>query len=386
MYYLYFIMKNLGRKKVRTILTCLSIVIAFLLFGLLRTLGSAFDQGAELAGEDRLVTINKITLIQPLPYNYLTKVKMLDTVAIATQSNWFGGYYQEPRNRFSQFAIEADDYFSIYEDLYSLPEDQMKAWKANRIGVVIGKALVDQYQWKIGDRIPLIGMFPQQGGNTTWEFEVSGIYEAKTKGAETNVMLMHYSYFDEARQYGKGTLGWMIIKVKDKNQSELVAKQVDALFANSATETKTSSEKDFTKSFAKQFADIGFITSIILAAVFFTMLLVAGNTMAQSFRERIPELAVLKTLGFADATVMWLVLGEAIFLSVVGGLIGLLFAWLIVAGAADTLAATLPGLMMTMDVLIQGLLFVILFGIVTGAIPAIQGLRLQIVTALRSRR
>jgi len=385
MYYLYFIMKNLGRKKVRTILTCLSIVIAFLLFGMLRTLGSAFDQGAELAGEDRLVTINRITLIQPLPYNYLAKVKTLDGVAIATQANWFGGYFQEQKNQFPQFAIEAEDYFSIYADMYALPEEQMKSWKSNRIGVVIGKALVDKYKWKIGDRVPLIGMFPQQDGKTTWEFEVSGIYEAKTKGADTSTMLMHYSYFDEARQFGKGTLGWMVIKVKDKNQSESVAKQVDALFVNSPAETKTSSEKDFTKSFAKQFADIGFITSIILAAVFFTMLLVAGNTMAQSFRERIPELAVLKTLGFSDATVMWLVLGEAIFLSVVGGVIGLLFAQIIVTGAAESLAATLPGLMMTSQVLLQGVLLIVIFGIVTGAIPAIQGLRLQIVTALRRR-
>lgn len=385
MYYLYFIMKNLGRKKVRTILTCLSIVIAFLLFGLLRTLGNAFDQGANLAGEDRLVTINKITLIQPLPYNYLSKVKGLDGVKVAAQANWFGGYFQEQKNQFPQFAIEADDYFPIYEDMISLPEEQMKSWKANRIGVVIGKALVDKYKWKIGDRFPLIGMFPQQGGSTTWEFEVSGIYEAKTKGIDTNTMFMHYSYFDEARLYGKGTLGWMVVQVKDKSQSELVAKQIDALFANSAAETKTSSEKDFTKSFAKQFADIGFITSIILGAVFFTMLLVAGNTMAQSFRERIPELAVLKTLGFSDTSVMWLVLGEAIFLSVVGGIIGLFFAQIIVTGAADALAATLPGLMMSPQILLQGLLFVVIFGIVTGVIPAVQGLRLQIVAALRRR-
>jgi len=385
MYYLYFIMKNLGRKKVRTTLTCLSIIIAFLLFGLLRSLGNAFDQGANLAGEDRLVTINKITLIQPLPYSYLAKVQALNSVAVATQANWFGGYYQEQKNQFPQFAIEAEDYFAMYDDLLSLPEDQMKAWKANRIGVVIGKALVDKYHWKIGDRIPLIGMFTQENGSTTWEFEVSGIYEAKTKGADTSTMLMHYSYFDEARQYGKGTLGWMIIKVKDKTQSEAVAREVDALFANSPAETKTSSEKDFTKSFAKQFADIGFITSIILGAVFFTMLLVSGNTMAQSFRERIPELAVLKTLGFSDTSVMWLVLGEAIFLSFLGGILGLLLAEVVVVGAAESMATVLPGLVMNTEVLIQGLLLVLVFGVITGAIPAIQGLRLQIVTALRRR-
>jgi putative ABC transport system permease protein len=384
MYYLYFIMKNLGRKKVRTILTCLSIVIAFLLFGLLRTLGSAFDQGANIAGEDRLATVNKISLIQPLPFSYLTKVRNLEGVDMATSVNWFGGYYQESKNFFPQHPVDAEAYFKIYSDVISLPDEQMKKWKANRIGVVIGKGLVDKYHWKIGDRIPLISMFPREGGSTTWEFEVSGIYETKVKSYES-IMLMHYSYFEEAGLYSKGSIGWMVIKIKDKNKSEAVAREVDALFANSPAETKTSSEKDFTKSFAKQFADIGFITSIILAAVFFTMLLVSGNTMAQSFRERIPELAVLKTLGFSNSAVMWLVLGEAIFLSVVGGLIGLLFAKIIVTGAAEALAATLPGLMMTSQVLLQGLLLIVLFGVVTGAIPAIQGLRLQIVTALRRR-
>jgi putative ABC transport system permease protein len=385
MYYLYFIMKNLGRKKVRTILTCLSIVVAFLLFGLLRSLGTAFDQGAEIAGEDRLVTINKISLIQPLPYAYVSKVKAMDEVAIATQANWFGGYYQDPKNQFAQFAIDAEEYFSIYADMVSLPEEQMKAWKANRIGVVIGKGLVDKYQWKIGDRIPLIGMFPQQGGSTTWEFEISGIYETKTKGADTSSMLMHYNYFEEARQYGKGTLGWMIIKVKDKTQSEKVAREIDAMFANSSAETKTSSEKDFAKSFAKQFADVGLITSIILAAVFFTMLLVSGNTMAQSFRERIPELAVLKTLGFSNNSVMWMVLGESLVLSIIGGLIGLLLASVIVAGAAEAMATVLPGLQLTGSIMLQGLLLVAVFGVVTGIIPALQGLRLEIVSALRRR-
>ena len=385
MYYLYFIMKNLGRKKVRTILTCLSIVVAFLLFGLLRSLGTAFDQGAEIAGEDRLVTINKISLIQPLPYSYVSKVKAMDEVAIATQANWFGGYYQDPKNQFAQFAIDAEEYFSIYSDMVTLPDEQMKAWKANRIGVVIGKGLVDKYQWKIGDRIPLIGMFPQAGGSTIWEFEISGIYETKSKGADTSSMLMHYDYFEEARQYGKGTLGWMIVKVKDKTQSEKVAREIDAMFANSSAETKTSSEKDFAKSFAKQFADVGLITSIILAAVFFTMLLVSGNTMAQSFRERIPELAVLKTLGFSNNSVMWMVLGESLMLSIIGGILGLLLASVVVAGAAEAMATVLPGLQLTGLIMLQGLLLVAVFGVVTGIIPAIQGLRLEIVSALRRR-
>ncbi len=385
MYYLQFLLSNLGRKKARTILTVLSIMIAFLLFGLLRSLAAAFDQGAEIAGEDRLVSINKISLIQALPEAYLPKVQALEGVDRATSANWFGGYYQDPKNQFPQFPIVAEDYFEIYKEMITLPEAQMQAWKKNRIGVVIGKALVDRFKWKIGDRVPLMGMFPREGGSTTWEFVIEGIYEAKSKGADTSAMLMHYDYFDEARQYGKGDLGWLIIRVKDPKQAAQVAAAVDALFANSPAETKTSSEKDFAKSFAKQFGDIGLITTLILGAVFFTMLLVAGNTMAQSFRERIPELAILKTLGFSDQAVMIMVLAEAIVISLIGGLAGLFLAKFFISGAAESLAATLPGLNLSTPMMLFGVGLMFLFGLLTGIIPALQGLQLNIVAALRRR-
>lgn len=385
MYYLQFLLSNLGRKKARTILTLLSIVIAFLLFGLLRSLATAFEQGAEIAGEDRLITINKISLIQPLPEAHLGKVKAVEGVQLATSANWFGGYYQDKRNQFPQFPVVAEEYFEMYKDMISLPAEQMQAWKKNRIGAVIGQGLVTRFGWKLGDRIPLIGLFPREGGSTTWEFVIEGIYETKSKSADTNSMLMHYDYFDEARQFSKGTLGWLIIRVEDPDQSAQVAATIDAMFANSPNETKTSSEKEFAKSFAKQFGDIGLITTLILGAVFFTMLLVAGNTMAQSFRERIPELAILKTLGFSDIAVMIIVLMEAIVISLIGGIAGLLLAKMMIIGAAEGMAATLPGLNMSSQVMLFGLALMVLFGLLTGLIPALQGLRLNIVTALRRR-
>jgi putative ABC transport system permease protein len=385
MYYLYFILKNLSRKKIRTLLTVLSIMIAFLLFGLLRSLSTAFNAGAEMAGEDRLVTINKVTLIQPLPFSYLNKVRSLEGVEKATLANWFGGYYQDKKNQFPQFPVYADDYFEIYKDMISLSPAQMTAWKNNRIGAVIGKALAEKFKWKLGDRIPLVGMFSQKSGSTTWEFVIEGIYEAKDKRADTGAMLFHYDYFDKSRQFGEGTLGWLIIKVKKPSQAEQVAAQVDALFANSFSETKTSSEKDFAKSFAKQFADIGLITTLILGAVFFTMLLVAGNTVAQSFRERIPELAVLKTLGFSDGMVMLLILAESIAVALLGGVIGLGLAVKIVAILTEKFAANLPGLTLSTTTLVHGILLILLLGLLTGIIPALQGLRLNIVSALRRR-
>lgn len=383
MKYLYFILKNLTRKKVRTVLTVLSIMIAFLLFGLLRSLGAAFEGGARIAGEDRLISINKVTLIQPLPYNYLAKVKALDGVDKVTMANWFGGYYQDVNNRFPQFPVDAEEYFTIYKDMFNLPPEQFQAWKANRVGAVIGTALAEKYHWKVGDRIPLIGMFPKKDGSTNWDFVIEGIYSGKTESAQTNSMFFHYDYFDKSRQFGEGTIGWMIIKVKDPKQSAKVASEIDALFENSSAETKTDSEKEFAKSFAKQFGDIGLITTLILSAVFFTMLLVAGNTMAQSFRERIPEFAILKTLGFSDVSVMLMVLSEAIIICGFGGILGLGLAKLMIVGSAPKVAMYLPGLNLSATILLTGALWIVLFGVVTGAVPAIQGLRLNIISALR---
>lgn len=383
MKYFYFVFKNLTRKKARTTLTLLSIMIAFLLFGVLRSLSIAFDGGARFAGEDRLVSINKVTLMQPLPYSYLKKVKDVEGVEKVTMANWFGGYYQDRKNQFPQFPVDAEAYFDIYQDTLSLPPEQFAAWKADRTGAVIGKALAEKFNWKIGDRIPLIGLYTKKDGSNNWEFVVHGIFTGKTSSAQTNVMYFHYDYFDKSRQFAEGTIGWMIVKVKNPKESAKVAANIDSLFENSAAETKTDSEKEFSKSFAKQFGDIGLITTLILSAVFFTMLLVAGNTMAQSFRERIPEFAILKTLGFSDVTVMVMVLAEAMLVCVVGGLLGLALAKAIISANAARIAATLPGLDMSTSIIVTGIAWMLLLGLVTGFIPALQGLRLNIINALR---
>lgn len=386
MKYFYFVWKNLGRKKVRTVLTILSIAVAFLLFGLLRTLGSAFEQGTELAGEDRLATIHKISLIQPLPVSYVARVQALDGVGTVTHASWFGGYYQEQKNQFSQFAIEAEKYFSIYSDLMTLPEEQMEAWKKNRIGAVVGRATATRFGWKVGDRVPIIStIWQQKDGNRTWEFEIEGIYDVKDARGDSTSFLFHYDYYDEAKSFGTGTVGWMIIKVEDPLQAPEIAKAVDTMFANSFAETKTSSEKDFAASFAKQFGDIGLITTYILGAVFFTMLLVAGNTMAQSVRERIPELAILKTLGFSDIAVLNMVLAESMLIAFIGGSLGLGLAWLLASGMADKVAAFLPGFVLTGAVISLGVLVMFLLGLLTGILPALQGMRLSIVNALGRR-
>jgi putative ABC transport system permease protein len=386
MKYFYFVWKNLGRKKVRTTLTILSIAVAFLLFGLLRTLGTAFDQGAELVGEDRLATIHRVSIIQPLPVSYVSRVQALEGVELATHASWFGGYYQDQKNQFAQFAVEADKYFTIYGDTLTLPPEQLESWQRNRIGAVVGRTTADRFGWKVGDRVPIIAtIFMQKDGSDLWEFEISGIYDGVDARTDSSSFLFHYDYFDEARHVMNGSIGWLITKVKDPQQAAQVAADIDALFANSFTETKTSSEKDFVASFAKQFADIGLITTYILAAVFFTMLLVAGNTMAQSVRERIPELAILKTLGFSDVTVLNMVLAESLLIAVIGGTLGLLLASMMADAMAAQVVNYLPGFALTGSVVALGVLLMVLLGLLTGILPALQGMRLSIVNALGRR-
>lgn len=382
MKYLYFIWKNLGRKKVRTTLTILSILVAFILYGLLGSIKQAFTLGVEIAGANRLVVIHKISLIQPLPESYVGRIAAVEGVKLVTHATWFGGYYQDPKNQFGQFPVDAATWFEVYPELV-LPEEQLRAWRQNRVGAVVGESLAKRFGWKVGDRIPIIGtIYPHSGGNFHWEFTIEGIFSATDKRADTSYMAFHYDYFDEAKDWGQGQIGWIVFAINDPERAALIAKQVDEMFANSPAETRTSTEKAFVESFAKQFGDIGLIVSLILTAVFFTMLLVSGNTMAQSVRERIPELAVLKTIGFGDVTMLALVLAEALLIAGIGALFGMGIAWLAIQGIAAAVSAYLPGLAFTPAMFAQGLGLAMLFGVLTGLLPAIQAMRLSIVNAL----
>ncbi len=382
MKYLYFIWKNLGRKKVRTTLTILSIFVAFILYGLLGSLKQAFTIGADIAGADRLVVIHRISLIQPLPESYVGRIATVEGVKKVTHATWFGGYYQDPKNQFAQFPVEANTWFEVYPEL-TLPPEQFKAWQQNRIGAIAGESLAKRFGWKVGDRIPVIGtIYPHDGGDMHWEFVIEGIFSAANKRTDTSYLAFHYDYFDEAKDWGKGLIGWIVFTIADPARAPEIAKQVDEMFANSPAETRTSTEKAFAESFAKQFGDIGLIVSLILTAVFFTMLLVSGNTMAQSVRERIPELAVLKTIGFGDVTMLGLVLAEALLIAGIGAFFGMVISWVLVQGISAAVSGYLPGLAFTPAMFVQGMGFAVLFGVLAGLLPAIQAKRLSIVNAL----
>ena len=382
MKYFRLIWKNAWRKKIRTSLTILSVFVAFLLFALLSGIGYAFRGGVDVADAERLIIIDKISLINPLPMSYMSRVAATDGVESVTHASWFGGYYQEPRNQFGQFPVDPQSYFDMYPE-FNMPAEQLEAFKRNRTGAVVGKELADTYGWKIGDRIPLQAtIWTKADGSRTWEFDLEGIFSADDARGSTALMLFQYDYFEEARAFAKGTVGWYILRVAKGADPVRVANAIDLQFANSPNETKTSTEAAFAQSFTKQFGNIALIVTLILGAVFFTLLLVSGNTMSQSVRERISELAVLKTLGFGDRTVLGIVLSESILIMLLGGLLGLGLGWLIVQGLAKEMGAFLPGVFLSPAAIAGGVAMMIVAGILAGIFPALKAMRLSIIEAL----
>jgi len=380
--YLPLVRRNLGRKKVRTTLTVLSILVAFLLFGLLGALRNGFEMGVELAGADRLITIHKVSLIQPLPVRYADRIAALDGVVGVSHGSWFGGVYQDPRNFFAQVAVETESFLDLYPE-YVLEPAERERWLADRTGAVVGAALARRFGWKVGDRIPIQGtIWRRADGSPTWEFTIDGIYEPAEKGVDDTQLFFHYDYLDEARAFGEGLVGWFWIRIADPEQAAVVAAAVDRQFANSPAETKTATERVFVQSFARQVGDIGAIVTGILAAVFFTILLVAGNTVAQSVRERSHELAVLKTVGFSDTKVAVLVFVEAFAYCVVGGGLGLGLAWAVVS-QGDPTGGMLPTFHLPPGELLVGLAVAAGLALASGLLPAIEARRLTIAEALR---
>ena len=324
MKYLHLIWAALFRSKTRTLLTLLSVVAAFLLFGMLDSVRVAFNSSANVAGYDRLITTSRLSITQSLPYSLQAQIEATPGVKKASYATWFGGIYQDPKNFFPNFAV-GPGYMALYPE-YILPPEQLKAFEAERTGAIVGEALAKQHGWKLGDTIPLQAtIFPTKGSNN-WTFKLVGIFrmaDQKRDGEEKQLMF-NWKYFDEANDFIKGQVGLVRVRARRRRTRRPRSRSaIDALSDNSDHETKTQTEQAFNQAFFKQFADIGLIVTAIMSAVFFTLLLLTGNTMAQAVRERIPELAVLKTIGFSNRSVLWLVLAESVLLVVLGGLIGL---------------------------------------------------------------
>jgi putative ABC transport system permease protein len=373
---------NLKRKKIRTLLTLASIFVAFILYGYLAAIREALTAGVAVAGADRLVVRHKVSIIQLLPASYEAEMEQIPGVAAATPSTWFGGIYREPRNFFPQMVVKPEEYLAMYPE-FLLPEEQREAWFRTRPGVVVGRATANRFDWKVGDKIPIQATYwTHGGGNKIWEFDLVGIYDGKEKGTDTSQFLIHYDFFDEARDAMRGWIGWYIVRIADPEHAAEISKAIDETFANSPAETKAETEGAFVRSFAEQIGNIGAIMQAILSAVFFTILLVAGNTMAQAVRERTGELAVLKAVGFTDGQVLGLVLGEALTIAAAGGLTGLALSWFLIS-LGDPTGGSFPVFYFPTRDLLMGVGFVIALGVASGFFPALQAGRLQIAHALR---
>jgi putative ABC transport system permease protein len=372
--------RNLFRRKFRTAFTLGCIFISFVLYGFLMIVRTAFSQGVDFAGADRLWLFDKVSIIQMIPSAYLNDIAATPGVTLTTYCTWFGGSYQGKPSQFATFATDVEKYFQLYPEL-KVPPAQMDALRADRQGAIVGRDTATKYGWKIGDRVPIGAdiWIPKDG--QTWFFNIDGIYDGD-KNADKTQFLFRYDYFDENRRGGKGTVSWYVVKVADPSSAASIASTLDSKFENSQAETKTQPEKAVIEDFAKQTGNIGAMITAVLSVVFFIILLVVANTMAQSVRERTAELAVLKTLGFSDARILVLVLLESLTISIVAGWTALaLMAAFVGRGSFNI--AMLPVFVFHVRHQVLGLGLAVALGLLAGALPALAAMRLKITDALR---
>ena len=384
MKYWIIILAALNRKRWRTSLTISSLVIAFLLFGLLRSVAVVFTEDIELSGDDRLVVASKYSIIDSMPISYLQRIKSIENVDIVAHQDWFGGTYIDRANFFPKWPVPPKDFLDIYQE-FNISGEQKEAFITTRTGMIAGKKLAERFNWKIGDRIPVIGdIYFMSNGSNLWEFDLVGIFTDIDNPGNEEQVFMNYQYFDEAREsYTKGTVGNFIVKLDSKDAGPRVAQEIDAMFANSMDETKTYTEKAYQQMFASQIGDIGLIMNSILAAVFFTILLVTGNTMSQSIRERTSELAVFKTIGFSDMTMLILVLIESMVLCLIGAILGLGITALLMPGLSELISVSLGEISLDSSVITSGIGIAIITAFISGFPPALGAMRLKVVDALR---
>lgn len=368
---------NVTRKRGRLLLTVGSYAVALFLFGLLSAVDVAFSQGVEVAGADRLIVRNRVSLIMPLPFAYRDRMLALPGVKTVTYATWFGGIYQEERNFFPNFAVDPDHYLETYPE-FRVDPAQWADFLKDRQACVAGEKLVARFGWKVGDRIPLKGtIWPG-----TWEFNLRAVYRGSRPEDDETQFWFRYDFLEERRPWGKGTVGWYVVRVADPDRAASVARAIDDRFANSSYETAAETEKAFAAGFVRQMGNIQALILAIGSVVFFTLLLVTGNVMAIAVRERLAEIGVLKTLGFSDGAVLGLLLAESCLYATCGGMLGLLGAKLFTL-AGDPTGGLLAAFYVSWGRLAGGLLLAWAVGLAAGLLPGLFAMRLKVVDALR---
>jgi putative ABC transport system permease protein len=374
---------NLSRRKLRLVFTFISILLAFLMFGMLDALRTSLAGVVNVVGADRVLVQSKISMVMPLPRAHYEKIRALPGVKAAASFNWFGGMYKDAKRPMQMQATDPDEFLKVYPDVTLTPTENA-AWKQNRQGMIIGEVLARSLGWKVGDRVPIRSqIWRKLDGSDTWQFDIVGIYGVNGSGVNKASAFFQYDYFNESLQFGKDQAGMIAVRVDDPAQSDAISARIDAQFENSSAETKTATERQFVKRLLEQVGNIGAILVSVTTAVFFTMLLVTANTMAQSVRERTNEIGVLKTLGFGGRTILSLVLLESLLLTVVGGLVGLTLAWFLAETVGVAIKDYFPRFHLDAQTFGMGVGLMLVFGVVTGLWPALTAMRLKIVDALR---
>ena len=375
------ILANLLRKKARLVLTIGSFAVALFLFALLGVVNDAFSRGADIVSANRLVAINRTSIINTIPLSYRDEILRIPGVKYITHDNWFGGVYQDPKNFFPQFVIDPENQRQVFPELI-VPDDQWSTFLKDRQGAIVGAATMKRFGWKMGDRIPInTTLYGLQ--NKTFEFNVDGVYHgAKPQDDETQFWLQ-WEYFKESVPASfKGQIGWYTIRIANPDDAPRIAKTIDNTYLNSPYETKTETESAFAEGWVKQFGNIKFLIVSIGTVVFFTLLLVTGNTMAISVRERTNELGVLKAIGFSDRAVLGFILGESMVIALTG-CVGLLLALVAIPALSRSMAGLLPPLLVTAKTLTYGVIAAIVVGFASGILPAWGAMRMRVVNALR---
>ncbi len=379
---LFLVFKNLTRKPLRLFLTMFATFVAFLIYGTLTTFQVAIDSGVELSADDRLIAVNKINFTQPLPISYANRVKGLENITGVTHLNWFGGYYQDPQNVIVMFAVDEGTFLDVYAELI-MTDEEISNWMQNRQGLIAGEAIAARLGWSVGDRVPVnSNIFSQADGSSAWEFDIVGIYKGEDAQTDTNSVYFHYDYFNETQSFGRDFIGFMGIRTADPQLNEGVIKAVDELFANTPYETETVPEKAFNQAFIEQIGNLSLILGSVVFAAFFIILVIVGNSMVLAIRERTGEIGVLKTLGFKSERIFVMVLAESLLLAVMSGALGLLATSAVVDLINGITAIQLPVLILKQEIILEAIAIMVALGLITGIIPAVNALRLNIITAL----
>lgn len=377
------IIKNSFRHKLRTILTILGISIAVFAFGLLRTVVTAWNAGVEASAANRLVVRQAVSFIFPLPLAYRDQIAKIPGVDVVTYANWFQGVYIDKNQFFARLAVDAETIFKVYPE-FLISDDEYQTFLKERNSCIIGQGIAKQYNLKIGDLMTIEGdIYPGE-----WQFVVRGIYKPRDKTTDATQMLFHWDYLNERlKEMGSGRInqvGWYVVKIHDPNQTASISEQIDALFKNSRAETKTESERAFQQGFVQASSAILTSINVISFVIIGIIMLVLGNTMIMSARERTREYAVFKTIGFSAKHMVVLILGESLFISALGGILGLVLAFPIVDGVSQVIPKGMfPIFELEPITLIFAVSAAILIGGVASIFPIMKALKTSIVDGLR---